>query len=171
MAPPKTPEAIVQIANVRLDVTSSKTIDFSERVPATLARLGLANQTQEAFWVIAYDSSMKVRTIVEIARGGYAAVQVSFPALFAAVLASGCDRFSVAHNHPSDSLVATPRDRKLTASIMDAANLLGLFFEDHWIIGPSGKAVSLTEQRMMIPATYGLDAQIARDKVTHTEET
>jgi DNA repair protein RadC len=124
-----------------------------------LARLGLASETQEVFWVITYDAEMKVRTIIEIARGTYAGVMVNLPALFSAILASGCDRFMVAHNHPSDNARPTAADKRLTAAIMDQANALGLYFENHFIVTPSGKYTDFTARGLMNPAVYHPDAQ------------
>lgn len=124
-----------------------------------LARLGLAHETQEAFWVITYDAEMKVRTIIEIARGAYATVMVNLPALFAAIIASGCDRFTVAHNHPSDNPRPTAADKRLTAAIMDQANVLGLYFENHFIVTPSGRFTDFTAAGLMRPAPYVADGR------------
>jgi DNA repair protein RadC len=150
-------------------VLSQQRISCADRVPETLARLGLANEAQEVFWVITYDAEMKVRTIIEIARGTYAGVMVNLPALFSAILASGCDRFMVAHNHPSDNPRPTSADKKLTAAIMDQANALGLYFENHYIVTPSGKFTDFTVAGLMKPAPYHSDGRTAA-AASHEED-
>lgn len=121
------------------------------------------------FWVITYDAEMKVRTIIEIARGTYAGVMVNLPALFSAILASGCDRFMVAHNHPSDNPRPTAADKRLTAAIMDQANALGLYFENHFIVTPTGAFTDFAASGLMNPAPYHSDGKTAQ-AASHEED-
>ena len=48
----------------------------------------------------------------------------------------------VAHNHPSGSLKASPEDKNLTRSIMEAGKVLDIKLLEHIIIGiaPTGQA-------------------------------
>jgi hypothetical protein len=124
-----------------------------ERIEAVVERFGLARRPQEAFWVIAYDAMMQTRTVVEVARGGFHDVTVPIPALLMAVLTAASDRFQVAHNHPSGDVRPSKADVALTARIMDAANTLGLYFEDHLIVGPGGAVWSFVDHDMLVPAT------------------
>ena len=119
-----------------------------------LRRWGLATQTQESVWVIAYDAAMNIRTVVEVNKGTYATVGVHIPALFSAVLLAGSDRFMVAHNHPTGDVNPTAADIRTTQAIMAAANPLGLFFEDHHIVGPSGQHYSFSKHKLLVPAPY-----------------
>lgn len=100
---------------------------------------GLTHSTQEQFWVIAIDSIENVKTVIEVARGGFHDVVVHLPTVLAAVLSAHTDRFYVAHNHPAGAILPTEDDIHLTAEIMAAANAAGLSFEDHFIVGPSGR--------------------------------
>jgi DNA repair protein RadC len=113
---------------------------------------GMNESAQESFWVITYDSSRNMRTVTEIARGSYRDVMVSIPTVMAAVHRSGSDRFIVVHNHPSGDKEATEMDMVLTGKIMDAANVSGLYFEDHVIVTPSGGHTSLVEAGLLVPA-------------------
>lgn len=113
---------------------------------------GLTNSTQEAVWVIAIDNMTGIKTITEVARGGWHDV-VLYPAtILAAVLAAQTDRFFIAHNHPSGPVAPTDEDMNLTRVVMEAANVAGLSFEDHIIVGPSGR-FSFYEEKLLIPAT------------------
>ena len=140
--------------------TTQLVIEKSEPMPPTAAvvgllrKWGLASRTQECFWVIAYDSAMNIRTVSEINKGSYATVGVHLPSLFALVLAAGADRFQVAHNHPDGNANPTAKDIQVTQTIMDGANVLGLFFEDHHIVGPTGNHYSFAAHKRLLPAPY-----------------
>jgi DNA repair protein RadC len=149
-------------ATVELVVHKEEQLPNQAGFPALLDRWGLAAQTQEAFWVIAYDASMNVRTVVETARGGYAKVDVHIPAVMTAVITAGADRFRVAHNHPGGDVTPTDADIRLTQAIMVGANQLGLYLEDHHIVGPNGKHFSFRDNGMMIPAPYTGEASTKR---------
>lgn len=113
---------------------------------------GLHNATQEVLWVVSYDSIMQVRTIVEVARGGYHSMEVPIPAILSAVLVSGTDRFLIAHNHSTGDVTATTIDVDLTAKVMSAANACGIFFEDHIILGPNKEFFSFAEEGLLVPS-------------------
>jgi DNA repair protein RadC len=124
-------------------VTIEQVVRAEQPESADLATLfdkwGLTHSTQEAFWVIAIDSIENVKTVVEVARGGFHDVVVHLPTVLAAVLSAHSDRFYVAHNHPAGAIEPTMEDIHLTAEVMAAANAAGLSFEDHFIVGPSGR--------------------------------
>lgn len=149
---------IARYATVELHVTEeSKEL----KIPKLLHDLGLSTQTQECFWVLAYDAALNVRSVVEVARGTYSRVKVHLPAIFTAVLAAGTDRFMVAHNHPTRETKPTQKDIDLTVAIMRGANSLGLFFEDHIIVTPSKGFYSFQQAGLLFPADYAADQEAA----------
>lgn len=117
-----------------------------------LVKGGLATLTQETMWVVAYDSVMQVRTVVEVARGGYHSMEVPIPAILSAVLTAGTDRFVIAHNHSTNDVTPTAADMDLTRKVMAASNTCGLFFEDHVIVGSDGGRFSMAEQGILVPS-------------------
>jgi len=141
-------------ATVEVSVQKEEPMPPHEKVPHLLMRWGLGKQTQECFWVIAYDAMMNIRTVVEVARGAYSRVRVHYPAVYAAVLQIGCERFQVAHNHPTGDPTPTRKDIELTQQIMVGANACGLYFEDHVIVSPTGKHYSFADHGLLIPAPY-----------------
>lgn len=143
-------ESVSQYASLHLTV--ERTLPSVVNANQILVELGLNDQPQEVLWVIAYDSVQRIRTIVEVARGGYHNMVVPIPAVLSAVLVAGCDRFMVAHNHPTDAIEPTVIDLDLTEKIMAAANTCGMYFEDHLIIGPSGRLYSFAESGFLTPA-------------------
>lgn len=149
---------IARYATVELDIgQTSKEL----RIPKLLHDLGLSSQTQECFWVIAYDAALNVRTVIEVARGTYSRVKVHLPALYTAVLTAGADRFMVAHNHPTGGYNPTQKDIDLTVAIMAGANALGLFFEDHIIVTPKRGFFSFQQNKLLFPADYGSEQEAA----------
>jgi DNA repair protein RadC len=123
-------------------VTHQQVVSASQPTAADLPTLfrewGLLNATQELFWVIALDNMTGLKTVTEVAKGGFHDVLVHIPTVLTAVVAAHTDRFYVAHNHPAGPVTPTEEDYALTAQIMEAANVAGLSFEDHIICGPKG---------------------------------
>jgi hypothetical protein len=151
---PPTAEAVVRLATVHLEIEKSEPMPPNAAMVGLLRKWGLASRTQEAFWVIAYDSAMNIRTVVEVTQGSYATVGVHLPGVFTAVLLAGADRFQVAHNHPDGNAQPTSKDIQVTQVIMDGANVLGLFFEDHHIVGPTGQYYSFAANKRLLAAPY-----------------
>jgi DNA repair protein RadC len=114
--------------------TQPETADLS----TLFDKWGLTNSTQEALWVVSIDNMDQLKTVTEVARGGFHDVIVYPQNVLAAVLSAHTDRFLIAHNHPSGPVTPTEDDLRLTASLMAAANAAGLRFEDHIITGPEG---------------------------------
>ena len=149
---------VARFATIELNVTG----EYKElRVPKILHDLGLSTQTQECFWVLAYDAALNVRSVIEVARGTYSRVKVHLPAIYTAVLTAGTDRFMVAHNHPTGELKATQKDIDLTVAIMAGANSLGLYFEDHIIVTPKHGWYSFQQAGLLFPADYANEQEAA----------
>jgi DNA repair protein RadC len=132
-------------------LTVEREVPSAAALPEQLKLLGLSDQTQEALWVIAYDSIQGIRTVVEVARGNYHEMDVSIPAVLSVPLLAACDRFEIAHNHPSGDVSPTVLDVDLTKKVLAAANTCGLYFEDHIILAPSGDYYSFFENGLLGP--------------------
>lgn len=114
---------------------------------------GLYDLAAESVWVVGYDAARSVRTMNEIAKGDSHHVEMSMPVLFNAVLLAGADRFLLVHNHPSGMVLPSQLDIDVSQRVMDAANLMGLYYEDFVIIGPGEAMFSFAESGLLIPAT------------------
>lgn len=117
-----------------------------------LSEWGITDSTQERMFVLTYDSVENIRLVQEVAKGGYHTLQIPLPPMMAAVLLSGTDRFKIVHNHPSGDTSPTQLDVDTTRMVMDAANTLGLFFEDHLIVGPGADTFSFLGAGLIIPS-------------------
>lgn len=130
-------------AHLELVIEGQKELPLNHLV-AYFVETGKVRQPQECMWVVAIDGTENVRAIFEVARGGYHEVDVSLPMIYTAVLTSGCDRFVLVHNHPTDDVFPTNPDLDLTRKVMAAANIVGLYFDDHIIVSPNGNYYSFT---------------------------
>ena len=139
----------VVLARVHLEA------DRVERFPVggladLVKRYGLHTQAQECIWVISHDRAGTVHTINEVARGDGDQVALDLPGTLTAVLAAGAPAFSVAHNHPTMDPTPSYADRQLTNTLMEAANSVGLLFEDHVIVEPTGRSFSFRDAGLII---------------------
>ena len=66
-------------------------------------------------------------------------------ALFREALKAGAEEIIVAHNHPSGDLTPSKADIAVTEKLREAANLLGVKFLDHIILGAGDAFLSLAE--------------------------
>lgn len=148
---------INRFASLVLDVSETEEapdVEGAATVATLCRKWGLAMSAQERFWVISYDARRNARTVVEVAVGSWDQVSVPIPAVAAAVLLAGTDRFMVAHNHPPGDLSPTVDDIALTEHIAIAAAYLGLYFEDHLILGPDNGFFSMVAGGMMRPRAF-----------------
>lgn len=147
---------------VQVELRVDKLIEAPDpaRLQDLLKDWGLTNAAQEGFWVISYDGARNLRTITPVARGTYHDVTVSIPAILSAVLLSGTDRFIVAHNHPNGDVTPTELDFGLTRQIMQAAATVGIYFEDHVIVGPPDAWHSMAAAAELLPSP-DIDAMVA----------
>lgn len=134
---------------LRIDKEQPSAVDLN----TLLGDWGLTDSSQERLWVISYDGIQQVRTVTEVAVGGYHSLDVPLPPLLTAVLLAGTDRFLVAHNHPTSDISPTMHDVDMVHTIMAAANAAGLYFEDSLIVGPGTDTMfSFAEHGLLIPA-------------------
>lgn len=89
--------------------------------------------------VVAYDGMAYIRAVAVIARGGFNHTYVHVPSVLAAVLTAGCERFVIAHNHPSGDAGLSKQDVALTQRVLTAAETCDLSFEDHIVVTPDGR--------------------------------
>ena len=130
-------------------------------LPELLHETGIYESAQEVVFVVSYDSRAMIGNLVEVARGDHSQVTVSVPILIGAVLASGCKRFWLGHNHPSGHLVPTDLDVQLTAQIQIASSIAGLTMEDHIIVGPPNGWYSFEDDGKMPTADEAVERLVA----------
>jgi len=102
-----------------------------------LFRDDLERQDQEVFVVACVDFRGKLRAYSEISRGQRHRVATDVEDVQRIVLASGCDGFAVAHNHPSGIAEPSEADGDLTNAIKEAISKSApsIHFLDHCVVG------------------------------------
>lgn len=115
---------------------------------------GMHQEPQECVWVVAYDTQLTVRNVVEIARGSHVRADIHLPTLIGAVITAGCERFILVHNHPANNPVPSEGDKVMTREVLTAANACGLYLEDHIILTPQGKWYSFVEHKLLKTVDY-----------------
>lgn len=121
---------------------------------------------QETMWVLALDSLSQVRTVVEVARGGYHEVDIPLAALLSVPLLASSDRMVIMHNHPAGDVTPTKADLDMTRRIMVAGNTCGIYLDDSVIVGPGGAFFSLLQNGFLKePEDYKRKAKY-RQRVT-----
>ena len=110
-------------------------IDFLKNV------LKLQEEPEEVFVCITLDNRNNINGFFEIARGGINFCNISIQSLFKRILISNCNKFIVAHNHPSGDNKESLDDIKATKKINEVANILELQLLDSLIIADNSKSI------------------------------
>lgn len=127
----------LQLSNTRW--TRLNQGDTDRNIIALLHESGIDREAQEVFVVLPLRADLATCGPIEVARGGWDTTMVSVPAVMSAVVAAGCDRFAVAHNHPTDDPVQSWQDQALIERLTAAAATVGLTFERSYVVTPSGR--------------------------------
>jgi len=106
-------------------------------------------ELHEAFKILLLNNSNIVKGIYEISSGGITGTLVDIRILFAVVLKSLSTAIILAHNHPSGNLKPSEADKRLTAKIKQACDLLDIKLLDHLIITPSHNYYSFTDNGIL----------------------
>lgn len=105
---------------------------------AAISREILATEPQEVVICFHLDGGNRLRGYQEVARGAIDRTRVDLRVLFGGVLVAGSPAFALAHNHPSGDHTPSSDDISLTRQISKAADLLGIRFVDHLVVGDRG---------------------------------
>jgi len=109
-----------------------------------LLRDEAAGWDRERFVSIMLDQKHRVLGIEEVSLGSLTQAIVSPRDLFKALILSNCAAFMVAHGHPSGDPTPSQEDIAITRRLRECAELLGIRFLDHVVIG-AGTYVSFVE--------------------------
>ena len=85
--------------------------------------------------VIIVNTKNQLRKIITMSKGTEGAAHMEPKDLFSVLLKEGAGSFILVHNHPSGDPTPSRSDVALTKKIMQGAELLGLRFLDHMVIG------------------------------------
>jgi DNA repair protein RadC len=103
----------------------------------------LAPLVHEELWIAALDCHHGVRGTRMVSRGGLEGAQVRPADVLRSALEMGAVSFVMAHNHPSGDPAPSEHDVELTHAIEHAAHLISVPLQDHVIVTPAGRFVSV----------------------------
>lgn len=103
---------------------------------AEVARAVIGSEIAECLLVIFLNARHRVTGYSEIARGTLNASRFTPRDVFVPALHANAAAVIVAHNHPTGEVTPSRADRTATASLREAARLIGLPLADHLIVTP-----------------------------------
>lgn len=95
-------------------------------------------QAEEHTWLIAMTQDCKVIGVFEVSHGAVNMSVLNPREIFVRLLLCGAVSFVIAHNHPSGRTTPSADDISTTQRIKEAAQLIGISFCDHIIVGQGG---------------------------------
>ncbi len=107
---------------------------------ATIIRAALPKkQNEERVFVLPLDANGKMLANPILVSVGHedGTTAVDAGAIFRAAFKAGAEEIIVAHNHPSGDPKPSKADLHFTSTLQSAAQLLGIKFLDHLILGSS----------------------------------
>lgn len=99
--------------------------------------LGISSLMEEHIYMFALNSKNKVEGVFLINKGTGNTSMCNIAGIMTRLLLLGTQRFIMIHNHPSGDCTPSSQDDTMTVTISKTAELLGLDFLDHVIIGDS----------------------------------
>ena len=108
--------------------------------PAALADIaanviGLKDAAEEYAWCIATNTKNKIIGLFEVGHGTIDCSIIDVRGMFQKALMLGAAAIALTHNHPSGDCFPSNNDIRVTERVKSAADLLGVRFIDHVIIG------------------------------------
>jgi DNA repair protein RadC len=143
---PEEVQALVRLLQVLMKPPSDERI-MRPADMAALLMLEMGHLDHEEFWEVCLDTKNHVQRIQPLYRGSLNSAIVRVGELFRLPLLLNSASIIVAHNHPSNTIEASPEDIEATRSIVQAGELLQVEVLDHLIIS-QGSWLSMREQRL-----------------------
>lgn len=114
---------------------NQKICSTSDLVDFIMNVLNINNEAQEVVYLLSLNSRNQLVSFTEIARGGLNMCNISQNEIFKNVLLSNCNKFILAHNHPSGDPTPSKNDIEITKKILNSSKILNMEFLDHLVIG------------------------------------
>jgi DNA repair protein RadC len=129
--------AAFELAARATDAPTNRVVDSTAAIADLVSPL-LARERREKVVVLVADAANHVLRVVPVATGGVDSSPLPVREVLQAVLRYDGRAFALAHNHPSGDPTPSAHDREATAAIGRAADVVGLRFLDHVVIGTTG---------------------------------
>ena len=120
-----------------------RNIDGPSTIANLLYELEIDKEVVEKMYLIMLDTRMNLIGLMKLATGTASMAIMDCRSIMQACLLSGATRFMLAHNHPSGDPSPSGADIESTRKVKQAGDLMGMYLEDHLIIGQDGNWTSL----------------------------
>ncbi|MEQ9323986.1 MAG: DNA repair protein RadC [Polyangiaceae bacterium] len=138
----------------RRQASSPEPLTSPDRVAAWFAPR-VAGLDHERMWVVSVDGRSRVRGVRRVAQGGRHGLVVTAREILSAALADAASAFLLVHNHPSGSPEPSAADVRMTESVAQASEVVGVPLLDHVVVTAAGDYCSLLEAGLLV----GTEAQ------------
>lgn len=125
-------------------------LNVTIRQPKDVAHLlmdELRYEKREVVKILILNTKNMLQKIVNLTVGTTASATIDLKQIFEEILKIGMSKFILVHNHPSGDATPSKQDIAITEQIRDGANLLGLQFIDHIVIGDGVFQSILTKEK------------------------
>lgn len=98
----------------------------------------IGDLSHEEFWIIYLNGANRMKTRVQLSKGGMTATLVDVRLIFKLAIQHSSTSIILCHNHPSGNLTPSEADKNLTRKIVKGGELLDIKVLDHVIITEGG---------------------------------
>lgn len=133
------PTYAVRLHHVSDVVVPRIKIDDSDAAHAAFRQV-LSDIPHEELWVLPIDGASTFRGLIRISQGGLHGCAIAMGDVFRPIIASGCNAFLMAHNHPSGDCEPSTEDAAMTDAVRQAGQVLGITLLDHLVLSRNGYA-------------------------------
>lgn len=127
--------------------TPDTPVDSALKVVELFGSLG--KESKESFITCHLDNKNRLIAIETVSVGSLTASIVHPREVFKSALLSSAAAIVAVHNHPSGDPEPSREDLDITRRLKEGAELLGIRFLDHVIIGRDGRFVSLADRGLL----------------------
>lgn len=86
---------------------------------------------------------------VKLSSGGTIGTVVDIRIIFALALKTNTSNIIVSHNHPSQNLIPSEDDKRITKAIIEAGKLFNIKLLDHVIVASNGTYFSFADEGIL----------------------
>ena len=139
------------VALYRCKLVRDHTVDYIGSVSCSndlfnvVKKLGLADCSEEYFFMFAFNAKGEIIAFHEISHGDLTSSSAHPREIFKRALLCNAGAVAFAHNHPSGNSTPSGEDVKTTTRLKECGELLGIPVIDHIIVGSPRDLASMKE--------------------------
>jgi DNA repair protein RadC len=104
----------------------------------------------EQFYLLLLNRANKVLGWINLSIGGTNGAIVDVKVIFALALTTNASGIVVSHNHPSQNLIPSEEDKRITKAIIEAGKLFNIKLLDHIIVASNENYFSFADEGLLV---------------------